>query len=52
MARSSPGAPGTTVTGDPVELALVAFGRQRVAHVDYDGTAEDVDVVRGARIAI
>ncbi len=40
------------MTGDPVELALVAFGRQRVAHVDYDGTAEDVDVVRGARIAI
>lgn len=41
-----------TVTGDPVELALVAFGRQRVAQVSYDGSAVDVAVVSGARIAI
>jgi hypothetical protein len=25
------------VSGDPVELTLVAFGRQRVAAVDYFG---------------
>jgi hypothetical protein len=25
------------VSGDPVELTLVAFGRQRVAAVDYSG---------------
>ena len=31
-----------TVTGEPLELALLAFGRQRVAQVDYDGAAEDV----------
>jgi uncharacterized protein (TIGR03085 family) len=41
-----------TITGDPVELALVAFGRQRVAQVQYDGTAEDVASVRDAKIAI
>jgi uncharacterized protein (TIGR03085 family) len=41
-----------TITGDPVELALVAFGRQRVAKVDYDGDAADVLKVREAKIAI
>lgn len=40
------------VNGDPAELALVAFGRQRVARVAYDGTPEDVSLVSGARIAI
>jgi hypothetical protein len=41
-----------TVTGDPVELALVAFGRQPVARVDYDGAPDDIAAVRGAKIAI
>ncbi|MCU1658978.1 MAG: hypothetical protein JWO57_3634 [Pseudonocardiales bacterium] len=41
-----------TVSGDPIELALVAFGRQRVAQVDYDGSPEDVAAVAGARIAL
>jgi uncharacterized protein (TIGR03085 family) len=41
-----------TVTGDPVELALIAFGRQRVAKVVYDGAADEVAAVSGARIAI
>ncbi|MEO6885047.1 MAG: TIGR03085 family metal-binding protein [Jatrophihabitantaceae bacterium] len=41
-----------TVTGDPVELALVAFGRQRVAQVSYEGSPADVALVSGARIAI
>ncbi len=41
-----------TVTGDPVELALVAFGRQRVAQVDYEGTDEDVAIVRDSAIAV
>jgi uncharacterized protein (TIGR03085 family) len=40
------------ITGDPLELALVSFGRQRVAHVAYHGSAEDVAVVSGARIAV
>lgn len=41
-----------TVTGAPAELALVAFGRQQVARVDYDGPADSVRKVRGADIAI
>lgn len=44
--------PLVTVSGDPVELALVAFGRQRVAQVSYDGAPEDVASVSGARIAV
>ena len=46
------GEPRVTVSGDPVELALVAFGRQRVAQVDYEGTDEDVTAVRDSAIAI
>ena len=41
-----------TVTGDPVELALVTMGRQRVAQVRYDGDAGDVASFSGARIAL
>ena len=41
-----------TVTGDPVELALVTMGRQRVASVRYDGDPEDVASFSGARIAL
>ena len=40
------------VTGAPMELALVAFGRQRVAQVSYHGSPEDVATVSGARIAV
>ncbi len=50
--RAKRGAPIVTVTGHPLELALVAFGRQRVALVEYAGSAEHVAVVKGARIAI
>jgi uncharacterized protein (TIGR03085 family) len=41
-----------TVTGDPVELAMLAFGRQRVAKVDYEGAPDDIASVRAANIAI
>ncbi|MGH8860599.1 MAG: TIGR03085 family metal-binding protein [Jatrophihabitantaceae bacterium] len=41
-----------TVSGAPEELALVAFGRQRVARVDYSGPDEAVDRLRGAAIAV
>ena len=41
-----------TVTGDPVELALVTMGRQRVAVVRYDGDPGDVASFSGARIAL
>ncbi len=46
------GEPRVVVTGAPVELALVAFGRQRVAQVDYIGLDADVAVLRAARIAV
>lgn len=45
-------APLVSVTGDPVELALVIMGRQRVARVAYDGPPDDVASFSGARIAI
>jgi uncharacterized protein (TIGR03085 family) len=44
--------PAVTVTGEPVELALVAFGRQPVANVAYDGPPAAVALVSGAKIAI
>ena len=44
--------PRVTVTGDPVELALFAFGRQRVAVVGYEGTDADVTTIRDAHIAV
>lgn len=50
--RARHGAPVVTVTGDPVELALLAFGRQRAAQLDYDGPAAEVATVTGAAIAI
>jgi uncharacterized protein (TIGR03085 family) len=50
--RAKRGGPVVVVTGAPLELALVAFGRQRVARVDYDGAPDDVATVRDARIAI
>lgn len=44
--------PTVTVTGPPEELALLAFGRQPVARVEYDGPDEAVRRVRGADIAV
>ncbi len=41
-----------TVTGAAEELALVAFGRQAVARVDYNGPDDAVARVRGATIAV
>lgn len=46
------GAPAVMVTGDPVELAMFTFGRLGVAQVEYNGTAGDVDAVRGADISL
>jgi uncharacterized protein (TIGR03085 family) len=46
------GAPTVRVSGEPVELALFAFGRIDVARVDYEGGPEDVARVRGAKIGI
>ena len=50
--RARYGQPSVTVTGDPVELALFAYGRIDVAQVEYDGTPDDIARVRGAEIGI
>jgi len=41
-----------TVTGDPVELVLFAFGRRGVAQVELTGSAEDIDRVRRAPVGL
>lgn len=40
------------VSGDPVELALLAFGRQRVAVVEYAGDDDAVAQLASAHIAV
>ncbi len=50
--RAKRGGASVIVSGDPLELALVTFGRQRVARVDYGGAPADVRAVSGAQIAI
>ncbi|MFF8998511.1 TIGR03085 family metal-binding protein [Streptomyces achromogenes] len=37
------GTPVVTVTGEPAELLMFAYGRQRVARVDLDGDADAID---------
>jgi uncharacterized protein (TIGR03085 family) len=46
------GAPLVTVSGDPVELGLFAFGRGDVARVEFDGPEADVQAVRRADISL
>jgi uncharacterized protein (TIGR03085 family) len=46
------GAPRVTISGDPVELAMFAFGRQRVAQVRYRGDDNDIGTVREASISV
>jgi len=46
------GAAPVTVTGDPLELALVAFGRQAMAEVEYDGPSADIAVVRDSALPV
>jgi uncharacterized protein (TIGR03085 family) len=41
-----------TVAGDPVELLLLASGRLRVADVELDGSPEDVETLRNARLGV
>jgi|APEBP8051073058_1049385.scaffolds.fasta_scaffold00069_30 uncharacterized protein (TIGR03085 family) len=49
---AGPDAPVVTVTGAPVELLLLAYGRIRVASVDIDGTPADVEALRTAMLGI
>lgn len=49
---AGPEAPVVTVTGEPVELLLLAYGRMRVADLTLDGSAEDVEALRHARLGV
>jgi hypothetical protein len=40
------------VDGDPMELALVAYGRQRVARVSYSGNDAAVAKLIGAQLGV
>ncbi|SOD58567.1 TIGR03085 family protein [Streptomyces zhaozhouensis] len=46
------GTPVVTVTGEPSELLLFAFGRQRVAKVEFDGEEEAVARAREAKLGL
>ncbi len=46
------GAPVVTVTGEPAELVMFAFGRQDVAKVEAEGDDADVAKVRAARLGV
>ncbi len=41
-----------TVTGEPVELLLVAFGRMQVADVAFEGAPADVEALKQARLGV
>jgi hypothetical protein len=49
---AGPESPVVTVSGEPVELLLVASGRMRVAVVDLDGALEDVEALRKAHLGV
>ena len=49
---AGPDAPVVTVTGAPVELLLLAYGRMRVAALDLDGAPDDVAALRAARLGV
>ncbi|MFL6079966.1 MAG: TIGR03085 family metal-binding protein [Ornithinibacter sp.] len=46
------GTPVVTVTGEPVELLLVAFGRMQVADVAFEGAPGDVEALKQARLGV
>ena len=50
VARRPVGGHSVVVRGDPVELTLTAFGRQRVAAVDYSGDENSVAQLVAATI--
>jgi uncharacterized protein (TIGR03085 family) len=49
---AGPDAPVVTVTGEPVELLLLAYGRMRVADVELEGAPADVEALKNARLGI
>lgn len=49
---AGPEGSAVTVTGEPVELLLLASGRARVAAVEMTGTPEDVATLRTAQLGL
>ena len=49
---AGPDSPVVTVSGDPVELLLVASGRIRVADVVLEGSPDDVEALRTAHLGV
>jgi uncharacterized protein (TIGR03085 family) len=47
-----PDAPVVTVSGEPVELLLVAYGRLRVASVELEGAPEAIEALRAAHLGV
>ena len=41
-----------TVSGEPVELLLVAYGRLRVASVELEGAPEAIEALRAAHLGV
>jgi len=50
--RARRGKDPVRVTGEPGELLLYVFGRQKVAHVDLDGPPNSLDVLRGTHLGL
>jgi uncharacterized protein (TIGR03085 family) len=50
--RVGRGSDRAVVTGDPLELALFAYGRQPVAVVEYSGDPVAVAAIRGAKLGV
>ncbi len=44
--------PGVVVTGQPVDLALLVYGRQQVADVGYAGSDAAIETLRTAKLGI
>ncbi len=49
---AGPDSPVVTVSGAPVELLLVGSGRVRVADVVFEGSPDDVEALRTARLGV
>lgn len=50
--RAAKGGTGVTVTGEPVELIMFAFGRLDQARVEFGGSAADIAAAKGADISL
>ena len=51
-ATTKAGAGVVTVTGEPLELLLLAYGRHQVAAVEYAGSDADIAALKGASLGI